>query len=157
MNEETKKALELAREALAYRWLPSTHAKAIAAIDAALLVPAAPVAPDWKPLKQYGYAPGSYMNRCHQCNVVVSDVDKRAITCRSCAEKLHAEATTPAAPVAQDLTDGQILAAIRTIGLPRPMGLARDVGPYEVTEPTYYLQLLVRAIERAHGIGQGGA
>jgi len=50
------------------------------------------------------------------------------------------------------LTDEQILAAIRTIGIPRPMGLVRDRGPYEVAEPTYYLQLLVRVIEAAHGI-----
>lgn len=50
------------------------------------------------------------------------------------------------------LTEEQVLACVRSIGLPRPMGLTRDVGPYEVTEPTYYLQLLVRAIEKAHGI-----
>lgn len=52
------------------------------------------------------------------------------------------------------LTDEQMLACVRSIGLPIPMGLTRDVGPYEVTKPTYFLELLTRAIERALGIGQ---
>jgi hypothetical protein len=47
-------------------------------------------ADDWRHLKAYGYAPGHYMNRCHLCNATVAGVDKRAITCRACAEKLHA-------------------------------------------------------------------
>lgn len=51
------------------------------------------------------------------------------------------------------LTDEQMLQCLRSIGLPIPMGLTRDVGPYEVTKPTYFLELFVRAIERAHGIG----
>lgn len=50
------------------------------------------------------------------------------------------------------LTREQILACVRSVGLPVPMGLTRDSGPYEVTEPTWFLIQLVRAIERAHGI-----
>ena len=57
-----------------------------------------------------------------------------------------------AAPLAQPLTDEQILTCVRSVGLIAPMGLTRDRGPYEVTEPTHYLCELVRAIERAHGI-----
>ena len=49
----------------------------------------------------------------------------------------------------QVLTDEQILACVYSTQLPRPMGLTRDIGPYEVTEPTHYLRTLVRAIERA--------
>jgi hypothetical protein len=46
---------------------------------------------DWQHLKPYGYAPGGYMGRCHQCNEVKVDLDKRAITCRPCAAAMHAE------------------------------------------------------------------
>lgn len=45
----------------------------------------------WQHLKGFGYAPGYYMNTCHRCENVVSDVDKRAITCRPCAEQLLIE------------------------------------------------------------------
>lgn len=45
---------------------------------------------DWLHLKPYGYAPGHYMNRCRFCNKVVEGVDKRAITCRPCAEASRA-------------------------------------------------------------------
>ena len=44
---------------------------------------------DWLHLKAYGYAPGGYMNQCHRCYQVVTGVDKRAITCRPCAEAIH--------------------------------------------------------------------
>lgn len=50
------------------------------------------------------------------------------------------------------LTDGQILSCVRAIGPRVPMGLTRDRGPYEVTEPTWFLTQLVRTIEAAHGI-----
>lgn len=50
------------------------------------------------------------------------------------------------------LTDEQVLACVRSVGAPAPMGLMRDRGAYEVTEPTWFLTQLVRAIERAHGI-----
>lgn len=63
--------------------------------------------PEWAHLKRYGYAPGDYMNKCHACGKVVEFVDKRAITCRPCAEAEYVrtapqppEATAPAAPVA---------------------------------------------------------
>ncbi len=44
---------------------------------------------EWEHLKPYGYAPGHYLNRCHACNQVTTDTDKRAITCRPCAEAMH--------------------------------------------------------------------
>ena len=37
-------------------------------------------------LLPYGYAPGHYMNKCFACEKVVADVDKRATSCRPCAE-----------------------------------------------------------------------
>lgn len=43
---------------------------------------------DWQHLKQYGYAPGDYMNRCHRCGAVYI-MDKRAITCLACAQSMH--------------------------------------------------------------------
>lgn len=50
------------------------------------------------------------------------------------------------------LTDEQILTCVRSVGTPVPRGLTRDSGPHEVTEPTWFLAQLVRAIEREHGI-----
>lgn len=59
--------------------------------------------PDWSHLKPYGYAPGNYLFRCGTCNKAVV-AGKRAVTCRQCAEQMHA---TPAAEIVP-LTDEQI-------------------------------------------------
>jgi hypothetical protein len=45
----------------------------------------------WEHLKHYGYAPGNYMSRCRICDKLAYGVDKRAITCRPCAEVRYAE------------------------------------------------------------------
>lgn len=45
----------------------------------------------WEHLKAYGYAPGGYMNTCHICKEMKTDLDKRAFTCRACAEKRFVE------------------------------------------------------------------
>jgi ribA/ribD-fused uncharacterized protein len=45
---------------------------------------------DWTHLKRYGYAPGNYMSRCCRCGESVSGLDKRAVTCKPCAEARHA-------------------------------------------------------------------
>lgn len=58
-------------------------------------------------------------------------------------------------PARVALTEAEILKCVRSVGLIAPMGLTRDRGPYEVTEPTHCLVQLVRAIERAHGIQSG--
>lgn len=71
---------------------------------------AQPAPEPWEHLKQYGYAPGNYMSRCHQCGATPV-MDKRAVTCRPCAEKLAAgradaqPADTPAAPTREALAD----------------------------------------------------
>lgn len=49
-----------------------------------------PAMADWWHLKGYGYAPGNYMSKCHRCKQVVI-MDKRAVTCRPCAEAMDAE------------------------------------------------------------------
>jgi len=46
---------------------------------------------EWLHLKGYGYAPGEYMSKCHRCKQAVTGLDKRAVTCRPCAEALDAE------------------------------------------------------------------
>jgi len=56
----------------------------------------------------------------------------------------------------EPLSEAQMLACVRSVGVPAPMGLTRDRGPYEVTEPTWFLTELVRTIERAHGITTSG-
>lgn len=71
---------------------------------------------------------------------------------------LRTEPAAPEPPAAEmkTLSDEEILACVRSVLLPRPMGLTRDVGPYDVTEPSYYLTQLVRAIERALAEKNGG-
>lgn len=46
------------------------------------------------------------------------------------------------------LTDDEILDALATVGIPRERPWARDVGPYDVTEPTHDLKRLVREIAK---------
>lgn len=70
---------------------------------------------------------------------------ERAKLCATCARELSL-------PLPQPLTDEQILDCVRSVGVPAPMGLTRDRGPYEITEPSWFLTQLVRAIERTHSI-----
>ncbi len=44
----------------------------------------------WEHLKPFGYAPGNYTGHCHDCGKEWIDQDKRAWTCRACAEKKYA-------------------------------------------------------------------
>ena len=60
------------------------------------LPPLLPECAEWEHLKGYGYAPGDYMNRCHRCKQVVTGVDKRATTCRPCAEAMAGARATHA-------------------------------------------------------------
>jgi hypothetical protein len=53
---------------------------------------------DFQHLIAYGYAPGNYMGRCYSCDTVHIDLDKRAMRCRPCAEKLYAEAAAAPKP-----------------------------------------------------------
>lgn len=62
----------------------TTDTQAIRAGDGNLQAP-----DDWQHLKPYGYAPGGYMGRCHRCDTIAEFIDKRATTCRPCAEKMH--------------------------------------------------------------------
>ena len=39
-----------------------------------------------KHLIPFGYAPGNYMNICTHCNNQIFNCDKRAYSCRECAE-----------------------------------------------------------------------
>lgn len=50
-------------------------------------------------LLKYGYAPGNYMGKCHTCNEIHIDLDKRATNCRTCAEAMYAaDLAKPPAP-----------------------------------------------------------
>jgi hypothetical protein len=57
--------------------------------------------PEWWPLRQFGYAPGGYIITCRGCDLQNWDCDKRATTCRQCAEKALA-ADPPANPATSD-------------------------------------------------------
>lgn len=50
---------------------------------------------DWQHLKRYGYAPGRYMSKCSNCERVIDGLDKRAVTCKPCAEALHTAWSKP--------------------------------------------------------------
>lgn len=52
----------------------------------------------WEHLLAYGFAPGGYLVTCSTCRVVKTGLDKRAINCRPCAERLLAERTGGATP-----------------------------------------------------------
>lgn len=61
--------------------------------------------------------------------------------------------SNPAAhPQPAPLTEAAILRIVQRTIHGTTLRLTRDVGPYEVTEPTHDLCMLVRAIEAAHGI-----
>ena len=55
---------------------------------------------DPRELVPYGYAPGNYMNTCHDCGKTNDFCDKRAAVCRPCAEK-RLDAALAAAPTPQ--------------------------------------------------------
>ncbi len=81
--------------------------------------------------------------------------------CNKCG-KVHAVHLIPGvgstAPVERvPLSDEQVLACIRSAQVgPVPMGMTRERGPYDVTEPTYFAQRFARAViaeyERLNGI-----
>ena len=48
-----------------------------------------PVVPGEKQLKIFGYAPGNYMTKCMMCGQTKEDLDKRASSCRECAERRY--------------------------------------------------------------------
>ncbi len=74
------------------RLLPDLHER-INGAPALSAAPSAQAEPsdDWQHLKQYGYAPGGYMSKCHRCGATPI-MDKLAVTCRPCAETMHNEA-----------------------------------------------------------------
>lgn len=47
--------------------------------------------PEWLHLKSYGYAPGNYMSKCLRCGQTPAGLDKRATSCRPCAEAAYAD------------------------------------------------------------------
>lgn len=54
---------------------------------------------DFQHLIAYGYAPGNYMGTCRTCSVIHIDLDKRATSCRPCAEKRYeADQAKPPTP-----------------------------------------------------------
>ena len=52
----------------------------------------------WRHLLPYGYAPGHYISRCLTCWILTTDLDKRARSCRPCAEARHRDAEAQTKP-----------------------------------------------------------
>lgn len=100
-------------EPVAWMWTPKGEFYKPEGEDATPLYAAPQAAEppeDWLHLKQYGYAPGGYMSKCHRCGATPI-MDKRAVTCRPCAEAMHkaAQAQPQEPPRSAPLTEEQIL------------------------------------------------
>ena len=94
---------------------------------------AQPVQEPREHLKQYGYAPGSYMGRCHACDKIASGVDKRAITCRPCAEVRHAALAQHGSDYERGFVDGMLEQVRRSVdkavnAMDEPVRSLRRVG-----------------------------
>lgn len=57
--------------------------------------------PEWLHLKSYGYAPGNYMSKCLRCGQTPAGLDKRATSCRPCAEAAYADQQATPEPVGE--------------------------------------------------------
>lgn len=135
-NTKLAEAIKLAEDAMAYvpEYFANKHGmlrrmaalKEVAAHEQAQ-------ADDWQHLKPYGYAPGNYMSRCRTCGDTPV-MDKRAITCRPCAEAKFAASQAQAERVG--LTDEQIR---------REKPVCADWVSFRAG---------VRCAERIHGVGK---
>ena len=104
---------------------------------------AQPVA-DWLHLKPYGYAPGNYMSKCHRCGSTPI-MDKRAVTCRPCAEAMAAapqptEAALPApsADAEDRARNAGFVDAARTFGpqIERMQDCLRSIREHCAVQPS---------------------
>ena len=106
----------------------------------------------WKHLMPYGYAPGNYMSRCHACGDSFA-MDKRAITCRRCAEQLAARAAQPATPVApktlEALTELEVLQVLLKADCFGKVKLTTESGAYDIDRLTVKGALLAEYFTRA--------
>lgn len=48
-----------------------------------------PLIPAARQLKQFGFAPGTYQSKCFGCDAIKDGLDKRATSCRECAERRY--------------------------------------------------------------------
>lgn len=146
LSEEEQELLEWLRT----RWLPARPAlrvtlgnisvEALLAIidrlsqSAGVGVPAgyrlAPVEPGDKQLKIFGYAPGQYMTKCMGCGQTKDGLDKRASSCRDCAERryrrviLECAEDVSAVPAPPAGVGERVDAVLRERGYPHPMTAA---------------------------------
>lgn len=118
---------------------------------------------DWQHLKRYGYAPGNYMSKCFTCGETPVGMDKRAITCRPCAEKKHAalqrltaeseamglyEAPAlPAEPMFARLIESELRTDDKIETAARAILAAIDALGFPQVRPTAHMDLLRRAAE----------
>lgn len=151
MDEQTRKALELAREALFAPMNTTKFHQAIAAIDAALSAPVAqgePVA--W--LKEWDSVGHARMGMRRvdltpECETWLANMFPRITPLYAAPAPAHA------APVAPDPA---------TVALIRECAAAFDeeLAAYDIDPPIHHVKQgseKCRAWLRAHGIGQGGA
>lgn len=192
MNEQTRRALELARESLFAPMNTTKFHQAIAAIDAALSAPAAPVAPDRDAFEDWARQHGGF-DLLRNGPLGLTDGGWHFATYRShateAAWRAWANRPAPAAPVTQPVSepsDEQIIDACASVGLGPTLGLQvaravlalrpkvqpltdEQINALEIkgfpeagdgSRKAYVLatrRLIARAVERAHGIGQGDA
>jgi hypothetical protein len=105
---------------------------------------------DWQHLKPYGYAPGNYMVRCHRCAKIADDVDKRAITCRPCAEARYVEVQAASAQPEQAQEAVAIPAGSEEFGDPRRAMTDDELQEFCIAlsfEQDDYTEEVIRAVE----------
>lgn len=95
----------------------------------------------WLHLKPFGYAPGNYMCKCQSCKAIVYDLDKRAITCRPCAEKAFAELRAQAAE--QPAQAIPVVDGSKPYYVDMPDGVRRKYLPDAVEQPAEAVALEV--------------
>lgn len=99
-------------------------------------------------------AKGKLINTCEVRELLAAPEDCDREYHEDAPHRVESLFLRAAAPVAQPLTltDEQLIACIRGAAAGSvPMGLLRDVGPYEVTEPTWFARSLANAILKAAG------
>lgn len=110
------------------------------------------VCPTWKGPSQAQQA--NYRDAYEGAREDLLDWKRRALEAEELNRKFAAAINgptfmgEPAKAKAKLLTDEQIVECVRSVGQPVPMGLLRDIGHYEITEPRPFARDLVRAIER---------
>ena len=152
MTDAVRRALEFAAEHMHSDW-PERCQEIVRRARAALSEQ--PAVDPWRPL---GLTLEAALNRGDDPALLMDENSPLRDELRRLLAGQSNEPVAHPAPVERvTLSDEQVLACIRSAQVgPVPMGMTRERGPYDVTEPTYFAQRFARAViaeyERLNGI-----